>query len=442
MLSMFVRRGLLLRVKNSLRPTSAASRSCISATVDKLNANELTGNGRKTFSLEPARKPHRRETFGFTLVELLVVIAIIGVLVALLLPAVQSAREAARRASCINQLKQIGLAVQNHIDSLESFPTGGSKWNPQIENYVTGPLGNPGKPHGPDKQGLGWAYQILPYLEQDAIRGILTQIDIQKTVVSLYFCPSRRAPIAADVPPEVGGPIAALCDYAAATPLSFKCGTNYNGTDKYDITITDPYTAASHAEARKSFWCEVTADVKDFSALTYVYDGVIVRTPHGLRTPATATDRATYVNGNFLGPSPTEPRNVSDGLSNTMLISEKYVRFDMTDTVAPDGTTSWSDDRGWTDGWDPDTIRFTGYQPISDGDKGFCFNTSVTGGEGNPYCTGQSADVYFFGSSHAGGLNAVFTDGSVHKISFDVDVQVFNAIGTRNGDEIVDHESL
>ena len=79
------------------------------------------------------------------------------------------------------------------------------------------------KPNGPEKQGLGWAYQILPYLEQNAVKGILTQADIQKTVVLSISAlhdvhPRWRTPL------SIGGPIAALCDYAAAHPLSLKCG--------------------------------------------------------------------------------------------------------------------------------------------------------------------------------------------------------------------------
>src|SRR5262245_60051595 len=94
---------------------------------------------------------------GFTLVELLVVIAIIGVLVALLLPAIQAAREAARRADCSNRLRQIGVANLNHVDAMKVFPTGGSGPNPNIAAFLTG-----GRPNGPNRQGLGWGYQILP----------------------------------------------------------------------------------------------------------------------------------------------------------------------------------------------------------------------------------------------------------------------------------------
>src|SRR5450631_2470250 len=123
---------------------------------------------------------------AFTLVELLVVIAIIGILVALLLPAIQAAREAARRTECKNRLKQIGLGILNHVDTYKVFPTGGARYNAVITTYVVN-----GKPFGPDKQGLGWAYQILPYLEEGAIKGLTTNDQLQKASIPLYLCPSR-----------------------------------------------------------------------------------------------------------------------------------------------------------------------------------------------------------------------------------------------------------
>ena len=135
-----------------------------------------------------------RQRSAFTLVELLVVIAIIGVLVALLLPAVQAAREAARRTTCLNQVRQMGIALQNHVDALKVFPTGGSRNDPDIQNYVSGPTNSPGTPNGPNKQGLGAFYQMLPFLEQNAVKGIKTQTQLQSTLVPLYNCPSRRPP--------------------------------------------------------------------------------------------------------------------------------------------------------------------------------------------------------------------------------------------------------
>src|SRR5262245_35403008 len=96
---------------------------------------------------------------GFTLVELLVVIAIIGILIALLLPAVQAARESARRTQCSNHLKQLALSMSTHHDQHKMFPSGGWGWRW---------TGDPDRGHGKRQPG-GWGYQILPFIEQQAI---------------------------------------------------------------------------------------------------------------------------------------------------------------------------------------------------------------------------------------------------------------------------------
>jgi prepilin-type processing-associated H-X9-DG protein len=100
-----------------------------------------------------------------------------------------------------------------------------------------------------------------------------------------------------------------------------------------------------------------------------------------------------------------------------------------------------SDDRGWSDGWDPDTVRMTCYPPLSDGDKAICFNTTNGGAD---YCGGGNSDrdVLFFGAAHTGGMNGAFCDGSVQLISFNVDHIIFNAHGTRNGQEVVNRGDL
>jgi prepilin-type N-terminal cleavage/methylation domain-containing protein/prepilin-type processing-associated H-X9-DG protein len=152
---------------------------------------------------------------AFTAVELIVVIAIIGVLIALLLPAVLKAREAANRAVCRNHLKQIGTAFHTHHDAYKFFPTGGWEWwTPP--NYMPS-----GQPYVGTDQYAGWGFQILPFLEGDNAyqAGALAAIT---TPNSVFFCPTRRAPMVLPHPDEYtpslndGTIYAALCDYAAS----------------------------------------------------------------------------------------------------------------------------------------------------------------------------------------------------------------------------------
>ena len=163
-----------------------------------------------------ALRQRRRLLFSeaFTLVELLVVISIIGVLVALLLPAVQAAREASRRTKCTNHLKQIGLAFLNHHSARKEFPSGGWNWN-FPPTYVDG------MPVAGRDQKAGWGFQILPYIEAQNVWQAGPEIAIG-TTLEFFFCPSRRAPQTVThfdnySPPLTGGDIVhALCDYAAS----------------------------------------------------------------------------------------------------------------------------------------------------------------------------------------------------------------------------------
>jgi prepilin-type N-terminal cleavage/methylation domain-containing protein len=137
---------------------------------------------------------------AFTLVELLVVIAIIAILIALLVPAVQKVREAANRASCQNNLHQIGVAFHLHYDALKIFPTAGNGADPARAMAGTAPEQAP-------KQTFGWGYQILPYLEQYAVWIDPNDLNVKAATIPTYFCPSRRAPIAYYVTDVDGGAI-------------------------------------------------------------------------------------------------------------------------------------------------------------------------------------------------------------------------------------------
>ncbi len=162
-------------------------------------------------------RPHRQ---GFTLIELLVVLAIIGVLIALILPAVQAAREAARRMHCANNLKQIGLALHNYHDSLGAFPPG----------YISRP-GTDGDNTGP---GWGWAAMILPQLEQPAIFnsvnfGLGIEDPSNRTArvsrIGTFACPSDAS---------FRSPFTVVDDMATATtagnPICDVAGSNYVGS--------------------------------------------------------------------------------------------------------------------------------------------------------------------------------------------------------------------
>src|SRR3954462_1002506 len=188
---------------------------------------------------------------GFTLVELLVVIAIIGILVAFLLPAVQAAREASRRSQCQNNLKQIGLAVQNHQDAKRVFPMGRN---------------------GIDQKAVSWAFFILPYIEETAIYNAWdskakvfdpTNDATMRTPIEAYACPSRRR-AAADrnfdnnnlaPPPEAIG-VATLCDYAANAGIKLMTGMTSDEHSggvfgNYSRSVAGPIFSGSHISARQ-----------------------------------------------------------------------------------------------------------------------------------------------------------------------------------------------
>jgi prepilin-type N-terminal cleavage/methylation domain-containing protein len=194
-----------------------------------------------------------KKRVGFTLVELLVVIAIIGILVALLLPAIQAAREAARRTQCQNHLKQLALGAMNHVDSQKFYPSAGWGWRW---------IGDPNSGYGRNQPG-GFLYSLLPYIEEQQLRnagqGITTATQLEQvmlgvvaTPVAAFNCPSRRqsipypfsqfSPLATNLQSctDTGGCVVARTDYTAnsGNVNSIDCGGgpgSLNGGATFDF---------------------------------------------------------------------------------------------------------------------------------------------------------------------------------------------------------------
>ena len=366
---------------------------------------------------------------GFTLVELLVVIAIIGILIALLLPAVQSAREAARRTQCKNQLKQIGLATQNFHDSYGYFPLGGTESWPKFDRYFTG-----GKPNGPLRQGLGWAYQLIPYIEEENAARVAASVHgaanptaaeeaIADVAIELYFCPSRRGPTRGTANDGVDVPGYWLIDYAAATaaptrPQSTAQLPSQDLPQNFDdfLTQTEGVLSRTDPLVRFLYWgCSNCSDSLN-SATNYqraTYRGIVQRCDWNTFAPDNVN------NSHFGFTRKISFAKIPDGSSKTLWVSEKRAepsRYQQ---------SSGYDDRGWTDGWDPDIIRSTIWPVGPDQDRA----------DRN---SGDYEYKYSFGSAHPGGINAVYADGSVHTIAFDIDRETFNLLGNREDGEVMD----
>jgi prepilin-type N-terminal cleavage/methylation domain-containing protein/prepilin-type processing-associated H-X9-DG protein len=359
-----------------------------------------------------------RKVRGFTLVELLVVIAIIGILVALLLPAIQAAREAARRTQCKNNLKNIGLACHNFHDTYKFFPMGGTEPDRFIENYLvdsSAPAASrKGPPNGPTKQGLGWMYQILPYLEEGAVKGLINQEQLGEQLIALYNCPSRRS-LARH--PQSG---VSLIDYAGVTagPSRSEIPSQFNDY------LADP--SGNHYDI---FWGSSVLGTQGLpgpgAILQAQNDGKPIQF-RGIIQRADWRPLPTSPGGGVhLGFARTVSfSKITDGASKTLLVGEKRVtpsRYEPSE-----GNDLRSDNRGWADGWDYDNLRSTMFPLEPDGEESDI---------------GVFAPIHFqFGSAHSGGMNALYGDGSVDFISYEVDRENFNRMGHRHDGEVINEK--
>jgi prepilin-type N-terminal cleavage/methylation domain-containing protein/prepilin-type processing-associated H-X9-DG protein len=323
---------------------------------------------------------------GFTLVELLVVIAIIGILVALLLPAVQSAREAARRLQCQNHLKQIGLGFHMHHDAHNYFPSGGWGWQW---------TGEPDRGFGKQQPG-GWGYSILPYIEQSSLhemgKGAADSVrrsegaKMLAAPITIYHCPSRRP--------------------AKARP--FPHGTNFRNVDRpAAIGRTDYAACGGDGGTGTDGLHETSGPSSHADALVWMGRPLDTQRP------------GIYTNGIIGMFSEFAIGEIKDGTTNTYLAGERYLRPDDYET----GLGS-ADDQGALMGFDRDVIRWVNNaaNPMQDRNGVDRFNN--------------------FGSAHANGFNMVMCDGSVHSITYSIDLELHRRLGVRNDGLVVDRSRL
>ncbi len=326
----------------------------------------------------PSAIRHPKSPQGFTLVELLVVITIIGILISLLLPAVQSAREAARRLQCSNHLKQIGLAALNHEQLQGFFPGGG--WGDQW-------AGDPDRGFG-GKQPGAWVYVLLPFMEQQALfdmgkNGNETARSQKATVpIAGLHCPSRRPAIAYPFTIQNSYP------YINITPGSTiaRCDYAGNAGDVYSGTICGPSSLEAGDAWSASCWAAQAGGDSTSTGIIHVHSQVTISA-------------------------------IRDGTSNTYFVGERNIDPDhYYDGLAGD------DDQGWDVGFDVDNGRWTAnnaaYLPTQD-------RSGVSAGGS-------------FGSAHAAGFNMVFCDGSVHSINYSIDAETHRCLGNRKDGEAID----
>jgi prepilin-type N-terminal cleavage/methylation domain-containing protein/prepilin-type processing-associated H-X9-DG protein len=330
-------------------------------------------------SSAPAMASARRSRPAFTLIELLVVIAIIGVLVAMLVPAVQKVREAAARSECASHLKQLALAIHGYHDLRSTFPP------------------NNTYSYDPTTASWSWLVQIMPHIEQEALMkqlGANSNTPINKSltgivqIVTVFRCPSD--------PDVLNGAVQHASNYNMNdpslgplnyTPGNYKAniGSNWGGGAPGSPTWwgTDPQ------------WC--VADATNSN-------------------PATTYDGCGVGNGviwDYLNPSspqgnPIRFSFIQDGTSNTIMLGEAAAGLD--------NMSSWQHS--------DTSIATCAYPPNA--------KNPVTG---QPYPPTDWWNQYGFTSRHLGGVNFAFTDGSVRFINDDVNLAAFRALGTRSGGE-------
>jgi len=320
---------------------------------------------------------HNPRSAAFTLIELLVVIAIIGVLIALLLPAVQAAREAARRLQCQNNLKQLGLAMLNHENTYGFLSSGGWGWL-----WTGDPDRGVGK-----RQPAGWNYSILPFLELQALHdmGSDGQPDVitdqqragavrrDQSPLAVFVCPSRRSALI----------------YPRPRAMSY-----YNGNQVSSAGVIDYAANAGDTEPR---WYSGPTSIAEASSFNWNTSGAQGNT------------------GISFARSEIRVTDISDGTTSTYMLGEKYLTPDFYTTGL-----DLADDFGMYEGCAHDTYRWCDPSrlPVQD--------------------TPGYASPDRFGSAHYSSYHAALCDGSVRTISYSISAKVHAALGNRADGKVID----
>jgi prepilin-type N-terminal cleavage/methylation domain-containing protein len=326
---------------------------------------------------------------GFTLIELLVVIAIIAVLIALLLPAVQAAREAARRSQCVNNLKQLGLAMQNYHDVSGSFPIG------RMGSGFTYPSTDPNR--------RTWALSINMTLEQMNLYNatnfslsfyVIQNSTVVRTAVPGFHCPSD--------PQTMSIETANTANARFEGNYVVNWGNTHYGQDQ----------APSNAPAA-------------------TWPNPFTNGPYGSTAPF---GTVPFGQAPFTGNVSKNISAIIDGTSNTLLMSEVIVGLD--------GAGSAYDTRGDIYNDDIPCTMFMAYttpnstQP--DWITTYCsYPTGI-----NPPCVVMSPSFVAARSEHPGGVNAVKIDGSVAFFKNTINMAVWRALSTTQGREVISADSL
>jgi prepilin-type N-terminal cleavage/methylation domain-containing protein len=354
---------------------------------------------------------------AFTLVELLVVIAIIGVLVALLLPAIQAAREAARRTDCINRLRQMGIAAQNYHDTKKRLPPH-SDWLPGEKPETGGEYATGGKTNGIGSQAV-----LLNYMEnqqffnlvnlEESWRHASNQTAL-KTPMPTFQCPSANLPEDVvvggrdiDTPPAYREFNNLRCHYMAN--LGALPGPSVTGGASGDCVEIGASGGGGRGPSTPTYaWPQSS------------YVQIACNTKSGI--DANAHFGGTAVNGSIIPVVPIELGDITDGTSNTILFGE--MSWDVRPTTNTErpwivGSTSYGDAFGWL--YNAKNI----FHPIN--------AVGYSDQSGSP--TALTTNVSL-GSNHPGGTHVVLCDASVHFLREDIDLHgVYRPLASRASDE-------